>query len=641
MPATFKINTLPTAVLLTPNDANGRLAHMIYTPGAGWASPRMTVAWSFASGDSGQTQTQYELEIATSTTPTASGGAPSSTVVSGAVSSAATSVTPAPSAAFVEGNYYFVRVRVNDGLEWSAWSGWFECRVRWGLSTHRKDVNIAGSAPTTWTVSGLNTTVGASSTISMEYNSSDDGTTNLGSWKSDLSQVTKRKFVHYRAWFFAWGTSPATRPQLLDITIQTTGYLLQPDFWLPSPISGEGGLIEVGTFAFGGQSLRMTGDGTEQVVRQQVRVEPNTDYMLQGRMLSLGNSGARVQLADTETGAAIHSTDALTADVSPFALKIAIPWNSGNRTAVWIQCRVNGSSSTSGWFDGVKLEKGLVASAWGPAPIGMVPGLTGSASVVDAGGVQVDALMGGIFRLRGAAGGARDVVELGNNGLKFGGDVEVSSPAAGELKLLQTAGQDKALTVETASAKLASIRAQVAGDTVARATLRGDATFTGLQFGPGNAAADTNLYRDAANSLKSDDDFNAAGLAIAGNALGYFVNMQQLIYNGSTAASPWATLAPEATAVPANLATALLVVFYAYASLTTGSPVIWVSDFADASTNWQRQYITGTGTVGMAGGPAIVVPGGTNGRQFHVGFGNTTSSPTFTFYVDVVGYWHQ
>jgi hypothetical protein len=55
--------------------------------------------------------------------------------------------------------------------------------------------------------------------------------------------------------------------------------------------------------------------------------------------------------------------------------------------------------------------------------------------VVGGAGVVLDASLGAVFRLRGTAGGARDTVEVGANGLLFGGDAEVSSPNAGSLLL--------------------------------------------------------------------------------------------------------------------------------------------------------------------------------------------------------------
>jgi hypothetical protein len=79
------------------------------------------------------------------------------------------------------------------------------------------------------------------------------------------------------------------------------------------------------------------------------------------------------------------------------------------------------------WVDGFKMEEGTVATAW-------TPGFVADATVLDAGGIAIDGYAGGIFRMRGTTGGARDVVELGARSLVFGGDSPVYSPAVGTLQ---------------------------------------------------------------------------------------------------------------------------------------------------------------------------------------------------------------
>jgi hypothetical protein len=419
--SSFTVNSLPTATLLAPNEANSRLAKMVMTPGSGWASPRMEVAWTYFDAQ-GTTQVKYELEIATSTTPTLAGGSPSTTIVDGEVTSASADVIEAPSSSYVEGNFYFVRVRVWDGTEWGSFNGWFECRVRWGLSTHRQDMT---AAPTSWSVTLLDTTVVATNDVEMEYNSSTDGSTLPDAWKSSLTSVTKRQWVHYRVWFTAWGVSPATRATLNAITIQKSSYNPQPQWWLPDPLSSVGASIDTTLYAHGNQSLRIDGNATARKVTVQVKVEPGYDYMLQARMASIGNSGATVALADTQAGSSIVLLPALTADTAfgnPTIL--ATPWNSGSRTAVWLQCTVTGAAGTSGFFDAVGLTRGTVAGPWAPMMLGSNPALPGGAPVVlDGGGIIVDASKGGLFRLKGALGAANDIVDLGDHGLRqFGWD---------------------------------------------------------------------------------------------------------------------------------------------------------------------------------------------------------------------------
>ena len=385
----FIVNSLPVATLTDPA-ATGHLAHMTMTPASGWASPRLYIAWNYSDAQ-GQAQTQYNYEVAND-----SGGSPGSTLVSGTVASSATNVTP--SATYVEGNYYHVRVRVYDGYEWSAYSGWFRVRARWGLDTHTSDVRISASPPASWQTQSYNATTGSKSAIALEYNGGTNGAgAGLGSWKASLADVTPNNYAYYRVWFFAWGASPATVARLNDLTIRATGSVAQPDFWLPIPLSSENASLDEDNSVFGSQGLRIEGDGSTHAITQQIYVEANREYVLQGRVRSIGNSGARIELRDSQSGAAILSTDTHTAD-SDWTQDTAAVWDAGNRTAVWIAVVVDGLAGTAAIFDGLKMERGVVASPW-------TPGLVGSATTVDVGGVAVDGTKGGVFRLRATDGG--------------------------------------------------------------------------------------------------------------------------------------------------------------------------------------------------------------------------------------------
>ena len=81
-------------------------------------------------------------------------------------------------------------------------------------------------------------------------------------------------------------------------------------------------------------------------------------------------------------------------------------------------------------LDGTIVEEGTVIRSY-------TPGLVNSPAVIEGGGVQIDGLQGGILRLRGSSGGLRDVIELGANGLVFGGTSDTAnlySPSANTLK---------------------------------------------------------------------------------------------------------------------------------------------------------------------------------------------------------------
>ena len=418
----FTVNTLPVVALTEPS-ATGRIARVTYLAGAGWAQPRLYVEWSYSDAQ-GQAQTQYELEVIRD-----NAGAPTGTVVqSGVVSGAATSVVVA--GALLENTRYHVRVRAYDGLEWSAWSGYYIVRARWGYTVHKKDVSIAGVAPQSWSIQTLNAPVTGSQLVVVEYNSDTDGAgTGLGVWQSSLGAVTKNKWFYYRVWFMCWGASPATLPSLLDLTLRTSGQTIQPERWLPSPIASHKGTIELSDRVFGTQSLRIDCDGSPHYITQQVRVDPGEDYVLQGRIRSIGNSGAKVYLSDTQNGPPLAGaeTAAATGDLA-WEQRISSVWNSGSRSAVWVTCYANGPTGAVALFDGLKAERGRVTSPW-------TPGLVGQGVAIDSGGIQVDATnaSGAIFRLRTSGG---NVIELGPDTLYLDGE-PIGSAVGDDVELLR------------------------------------------------------------------------------------------------------------------------------------------------------------------------------------------------------------
>lgn len=96
--------------------------------------------------------------------------------------------------------------------------------------------------------------------------------------------------------------------------------------------------------------------------------------------------------------------------------------------------------------------------------------------------------------------------------LLFGGENRIWRGSAGRT-LVDANGTSYAteLALQATSGQRAKIECRVAGDAESRFELFGDATLQGVQFGNGTNAPDTNLYRAAANHLKTDDLLEAAG----------------------------------------------------------------------------------------------------------------------------------
>lgn len=167
------------------------------------------------------------------------------------------------------------------------------------------------------------------------------------------------------------------------------------------------------------------------------------------------------------------------------------------------------------WIDGIKHEPGSVASVWQE---NFVSGL----ATHDPIGSMIDASRGGVWRVIGSLGGPRDTVQIGANGLIFGGDTELYSPATGVLTIPDTG-------LNLPQLRLGDDSALFDVDIADRLGIMGQQTPAngGFVFGSGK---DTNLYRSAAGTLKTDGSLDVGGAVIGASPIlrGY-----------STGASTW------------------------------------------------------------------------------------------------------
>jgi hypothetical protein len=167
------------------------------------------------------------------------------------------------------------------------------------------------------------------------------------------------------------------------------------------------------------------------------------------------------------------------------------------------------------FVDGALVEEGSVIRSY-------TPGTVNSPAVVEGMGVQIDAAAGGKMRLRGSGGGERNVVELGVDGLSFGGSASPANLYSPEADVLASDQQIRsyfspAFRAETGTSTGGAFRSQAETDTAARFNIRTDGQLT---WGDGSAATDTNLYRSAANVLKTDDTFNVPSIVMPGSTSG-------------------------------------------------------------------------------------------------------------------------
>lgn len=475
----FVVNSLPVATLTEPA-ATGRTARLTYVPGAGWASPRLVVAWGSTDANVGHAQSKYQVFVTNDADGTTH-------YDSGTVVSTATSLVIPTT--LTEGNKYRIKVRVWDALEQGAYSTELTVRARWAVGLYRFDM---GSAPNSISLTTLSTTTGSASEVAVEYGT-DTTTATPGTFYSTVGGVPLQRYFFYRVYLYAWGSATPTSPSLDQLTISYSAIVLIPDNWTRNDLGAGIIIADPGSYVYGSQALRIAGDGGAQLAYQLVNVLPNTDYVLSGRIKSLGNSGAQLEIVDNTNSIAFKQSTGVSATQDFLPIEPLI-WNSGSVSSVYIRCRVNGAVGTYGWFDALKLEASSIATPW-------TPGFIGNAVGIDAGGVQIDASAGGLFRLRGATGGTRDTVALTGAGLTFGGDVEVRSEATGNLTISPASGGANFLLRGAGASPAVQLYRN--GEATSRAQL----SDSGLAFGPGSAAVDTSLYREAAAVLRTDATF--------------------------------------------------------------------------------------------------------------------------------------
>lgn len=399
----FTIASLPVGTVTSPG--TDVAAPLAYTAGSD-TTPHFQVTWTFSCAEGG-TQASADIKVYDSAgssllhTHAHSGSA---------VTANLTGYLP------TNGTKYQISVTpvCSHGATGSE-SAKKRCQVRWGRAAYRADL---GAAPVSLSVAVASTL--NSGQIIMEYGSHTATTPEPTDWKGDISEVTKNRYVWHRVTILPQAVASPTSPQLLSVIFTYSALSLTPDNWSLASIAS----IDVGTYVYGTQSLKHAGDGTSKTSTQTVSVVEDTNYVLSGRIKTQGTATATIELFDT-TASAVVATVSASNDTDWTRYQTDV-WNSGSNSTIQVRVRTQGSGTA--WFDALKLEASTVVTPW-------TPGFLGNAVTLDAGGVQIDALAGGVFRLRGSTGGTRDVISLDQTGLEFGGDTELDSPSAGVLAI--------------------------------------------------------------------------------------------------------------------------------------------------------------------------------------------------------------
>ena len=446
--ASFKVNSLPSATKTSP--ASNGLAHVwnlasdlaVWTSGGSHAKARFS--WGFSDAD-GDGQTAYQVRVY----DLAAGG--SLLYDSGKVASSATQHDS--TYALVLGTAYYWTIEVWDAYdESSGESSRTAFKVRWGQAIYEY-APAGGSGSSSWDFTADSP---AADTQQAFLFATATGAAGVGrsAWATDIGALTPDAYLNVLVRLSADVTG--TQPVLGAMEFSYVGSAIQPDKWSTQATNAADWVLDPSVRRFGTQAFRCRVSTTSgnryvypyrNVVGDDVIVQPNTQYTLSAfvRTSAPLASGAALRLmvypagslgtALIDGGADGDDSDSSTTSTAAYSegwQRLLLTFTTGSgvtRIRPMVHYRHNGS--TSGdifWVDAVKLEEGTVATAW-------TPGFVGDPVVLDSGGIAVDASAGGIFRLRGAAGGSRDIIDLGDNGLVLGGDIPIRTGASGNVTI--------------------------------------------------------------------------------------------------------------------------------------------------------------------------------------------------------------
>jgi hypothetical protein len=537
--AYFKLNQLPSATASTSgvapiwnlDDAT------LWTSGGSHAKAQLRFT---VSDPDGQTITAYELRIKTSP-----GGAPVYTASGSGAWASGSTITVNVDYGLVNGTTYYYDVRVQDSIgEWSAYSAEASFRVRWGQARYEYN---AGASSANWSFSsGALTGTGADVTFLFGTTATSGATP--ATWYSTISAAEAAKgtnpYMQVLVRLSGSGSAPSAPPALADMTFRYLGAATQPDQWTFVP-SAEW-TLDSSVRRYGSQALRcavqsgVSGNRYIYPYRQtpgdDVPVLPSTTYTLsawvktQGTLVG-GYLTVRIFAAGSlsiQRAASATITNSASAPGSQDGwARLTVTYTTGaGETAIRPMVHYNRTAASSDvfWVDAVKLEEGSVATPW-------LPGMVGDPVVLDSNGLIIDGSAGGIMRLRGTDGGSRSTIALGPSGLVFASDTEVYSHRLGGLVITKGGGTDNEIYFPPQTNDPGRIihteNNNVAGLLLSASDDRGSTDYIAFGSHPAGTWSealrvrtdgvlewsgtalerDVNLYRAAANVLRTDDTF--------------------------------------------------------------------------------------------------------------------------------------
>lgn len=666
--ASFTANVLPTVTITSPSSSGASFAEItnLATDTTPWTltgqHARARVRWSPS-----ESQTAFIVVLSGAHTHN-----------SGVVWSASARSYDIP-VGLVHNNEYSVTVQVRDGNgEWGAASSAMYFKVRWGQVRFE---TAGGSGSST----GYNFTAGSvlNGTAAYFFDATAASGGTVTTWKTAITSVTPNNYFTVMVRLAA--STPGTSPTLGSMTFtRVDAPAVEPDHWYQFDTTGTAHMtIDKSVRRYGTQAPRVyldTNSGsahtcglipfvtsTYSAAGAKIAVQPNTRYVLSAYvrtkapdpsnsstltgnpvLIGVRDSTDSAWLLDGETGAQVKgavvanpATDRVSfrgATLDSGAdcmqqdgwLRLALPFTTPNTSDVVIRICRDGTGGTVGesyWVDAVKLEEGRVPAPWSP-------GFVANAVVLDAGGLIIDASAGGVFRVMGSSGGLRDTVEVGANGLVFGGDIEMYSPSAGRITIKDNSPNNAEFAVGDDTTFFDADIAHFLGIKSVSTAANG-----GFVFG---SDKDTNLYRNGADILKTDDDFQAKTVALGTNKVARYVPLSSFIsvidaeaYSASDSAIQTSA---EITGLPSTGVVAVVCLVILNASSVAGGNYVTLFNYGTTDTaQYAVSCIMAPAVTYNHSIQGIISTGGTNNRQ--IKYFRNRSAGTVTWYLRIVGYW--
>jgi len=424
----FQINQLPTT---SGGDlSNSRIVEIHnLNDASAWsgseAKPKFY--WTFADAD-GDSQAEFQVQVGTTI-------GNNDVADSGAVAS--TNGFWECSAGVPRDTIRYWRVNVKDSRgEWSGWSTSYTFKVQWAQSIYEQSVT-GGTSSSQWQ---FDASITGDSAVIFSSATGSNGS-GRSSWSSTIGAVSPNAYLNVLVRLGAGAGGVNSSIYSMDFDYVASG--LTPDNWAFSGQGTADWVLDSDTRRYGSRSLKYTNTQTATgwAIAEPYRltsgdgvpVTPGTTYTYSAfvrtdGVLSHGTVGIELKTI----GGSVVASHGLITDTTEYDggwQRLSDTWlcPPGTYAIKTFVVYTHNDTSTGDtiWVDALKLEEGTVASAW-------TPGFISKASIIDAMGLQIDGVEGGIMRLRTSGG---ETIEMDADGLKFGDGGTISEGTTNEIDI--------------------------------------------------------------------------------------------------------------------------------------------------------------------------------------------------------------